>query len=368
MVQAITIPGGRHKGQLLTEADDRELSYWAREGRNDTIREAAAAELARRGGGDGADGGAAPAAPAAAPAARPASAQSRAMAPRQANGGALTPPSHAEMTVHRDVEGVNAMLAQASQQAHLVSPVSRLPALPEGTNVALTYVYVDVESETYGLPGTSKRGLGKAALDKIASAAGLTWDLDRTGRVDDASDPHYCHYRAVGRVRDVDGSERVVSGEVEIDMRETSAQVETLREKARAKQRSADGQIGEIRQFIIRHAESKAKLRATRSLGIRTAYEPRELERPFAIAKLLFTGESDDPQLRRDFARMNAERMLGARSSLYPAQRDVVEAPALPAARPHAARSAPLPPPPPGERRVTPTDDDDNGPPSSGRF
>jgi hypothetical protein len=71
------------------------------------------------------------------------------------------------------------------------------------------------------------------------------------------------------------------------------------------------------RQHILGLAETKAKSRAIRSLGVRTAYEPAELAKGFAVLRLQFTGRSEDPEVEREVSIMIARRALGASAMLY---------------------------------------------------
>jgi hypothetical protein len=246
--------------------------------------------------------------------------------------------------ITRDASTVAEALDRAQAIGHLVSPATSCADLPEGTSVALSAVLVDVAKETYEIPGSCKRGLGKTALDRIALAAGISWDPQQSRRLDDGRDPHYCAYLAVGTYRQFDGSTCTILGEKELDMREKSPVVETLWMRHRQKlaeweqggkrgyaPKSPDGQIGEVRVHLLSHCASKAKLRAIRGLGIRTGYTAEELQKPFVIAKLTFTGETTDPELRREFALMRAQSFFGARQALYGA---APSAPQLPPCRP----------------------------------
>lgn len=225
----------------------------------------------------------------------------------------------------QDAQKVTMQLAELSQNFHLVSPASSVDFLPEGFGVSTSFVQVNVAkdaADTYEVG--DKVGLSMDTLKRIAAAAGLEWHTGASGRLDDGSDPHYCHYRAVGRVKNFDGSWRVVTGEVEMDLRDGSPQVEEIREKARARARKTgksnddgDSQIREIRKFLLRHAESKAKNRAIADMGVRRAYRKEELAKPFAIARLVWTGHSDDPELRRIFAEKMADSALNAQHTLY---------------------------------------------------
>lgn len=227
-----------------------------------------------------------------------------------------------------------ALLKEAAKRCHLVSPATSCGALPEGCEIAFSSVLVDVQNETYDV-GQGKRGLGKTALDRIAAAAGVSWDPDRCRRLDDGSDPRYVLFCAIGTVRQFDGSVLTISGTKEMDLRPGSPQIESLEAKARAKGKSADAQIREMRLHAVAHAESKAKLRAIRSLGIRSSYAPAELAKAFVIARLTFSGRTADPELRRAFAMERAKAMLSGSRALYGS------APA-----PSMRLAAPVPPPP----------------------
>lgn len=271
------------------------------------------------------------------------------LARRKGGGTATAPAPRTELVRAADVQLATGAfrdpvratdaLRNAAAMGHLVAPAPICGSIPEGCSMALAAVQVDPATETYNISG--KLGLSKVALDKIAAAAGVSWDVRESRRVDDGSDPHYCHYRAVGRVRDFDGTVRVISGEVEMDAREGSPLLEEMRTKAEARakreNKANDGgasQVLELRKFLLRHAESKAKNRAIRSLGVRTAYTELELRKPFVVAKVQFTGETSDPELKRLFAEKTADAFLGGQAALYGAP--PLSSPALPAGDAHA--------------------------------
>lgn len=237
----------------------------------------------------------------------------------------------------------NEILQAASEQFHLVSPASSVGSLPEGCEIATAFVQVDRANETYDV-GAGKRGLAKVALDRIAAAAGVSWDPVASCRLDDGSDPYYCLFRAVGTMRGFDGTPVTITGTKEMDLRPQSPQVVALEERARAKHKSADLQIREMRLHVLAHAESKARLRAIRSVGIRTSYSDADLEKPFLVARLVFTGRTQDPTLEREFALMRAQAMLGSVTALYGA----APAPQLVAAPPVQRMSSGVRPPPVG--------------------
>lgn len=236
-----------------------------------------------------------------------------------------------------NVQTLNQRLETANANFHLIAPQTAAPSLPEGCDVVISAVVVD-PADTYPIPGSSARGLSKQALNKIASAAGISWDPVLSRRLDDGSDPRYCHYRAVGHVRNFDGTSRSIAAEKEIDTREGSpfvlATIEKSANKAKTEaaksgktisdaeamaigRQASQNQIRELRLHILSHAETKARLRAVRSLGVRTSYTEAELKKPFVVASLAFTGRTQDPALRREFALNMQKAMFGANTALY---------------------------------------------------
>lgn len=261
-------------------------------------------------------------------------------------------------------------LAIAAQHGHLVSPATAAADIPEGCSVVISQVMLDVKNETYDVGG--KRGLAKVALERIAAAAGISWDPAASGRLDDASDPYYCAWRAVGTVRHFDGTEVTIEGSKEMDLRPGSAQLEALQDRYVSKHaawtrhkkgyepKDPTGQIREMRLHIMAHAESKARLRAIRSIGVRGAYDEAELSKPFVVARLMFTGRSEDPETQRAFSLMTAQAMLGGRRTLYgnaPAAPAALPAPRAMRALPAAAKSVGSPPPPVGQSAWDEDDD-----------
>lgn len=334
MASAFTIPGGKNKGVALADADDGSIRYWYDRIGKDLAENpdkpyaerdrgwlaAARAELGKRGVvlddvGGGAQRGAAD---------RPATSGGGAHQQRQAAPLARRPETQVAMGSLRDATEINAQLDVAVSQYHLVSPATSCGALPEGCEVALSMIKVSANTDKGGPGEVAPVGGGKLSLSgfvlkRIAAAAGVSWDMNATGRLDDGSDPHYASYRAVGWVRNFDGSARCISGEVEIDMREGSPQLVAM--KARAKDgANIESQIRDTRLFILRHAETKAKLRAIADMGVKRSYTAAELDKPFCVARLMWTGRTNDPDLKRIFAEKTADAMIGAASAMYGTQ------------------------------------------------
>lgn len=259
-----------------------------------------------------------------------------------------------------DEKKIRGMLAVASVEFHLVSPATA-GRPPEGCELVFSPVIVDVDAETYALPGSENRGLSKVALDKIAAAAGVSWVPGESRRLDDGSDPRYCHFRAVGRYRHFDGTVSQIVGEKEMDLRDGSPAIESIivksakKAKREAEQKKkpiteaearrigedkAANQISEMRLHILSHAETKARLRATRSLGLRTSYSPAELQRPFVVVRVSFTGRTDDPELKREFARAISQNFLNGHAALYGAAATALPAPAQVMSPPPVGRAS----------------------------
>lgn len=209
-------------------------------------------------------------------------------------------------------------LEAVAKLCHLVSPAPVVASLPAGCELGIASVLVDVANETYPLPSGGKRGLDRVALAKIGAAAGVTWVSSR--RQDDGKDPHYCEWQAVARIRLFDGQLRDCPGSVTLDLRENLGTdwQEIVEQAAKATpRRDPAKQLLEARKFIRRIAESKAMNRAIAALGIRRAYTQAELGKPFAVARVMFTGKTDDPELRREFAKIIAQSFQQGSTQLF---------------------------------------------------
>jgi len=318
-MSTLKIPFGRDKGQLITECTTASLE-WAMDvidaklcenpngefaEKNKQWLEGAMAELKKRRAGVG------PAQPA--PAA------------------AVVPPSQAlakvPVGVIRDAATVTQTLIEAAGMGHLVSPAPAAGNLPEGCSILVSAIMINKDRETYPVGGsgdddgrqTGERGLSKVALDKLASALAIDWDPVQSRRLDDGSHAHYCRAKAVGRVRNFDGTWRTIQDEKELDYRDGAPVIEGIRARAKSKNKP-DGGAGEIaqkRQHIQSLCITEARLRAIRTLGVRTAYTAEELQKPFIVAQLVFDGRSEDPEARAYFRERIADSFMGSTKSLY---------------------------------------------------
>lgn len=215
----------------------------------------------------------------------------------------------------------------------------RLPVLH---SAAVAFVFVEPKAETYGIAGGGV-GVAKSALDRIAAAGGIQSMPHLSGRVDDGTDPHVVEFQSVGTVKQLDGTERVVSASKRIDLRaEKDVPEEKWGDDAREIARIArahkdrDGksdprdpwaQILQARQHLLSLAEAKSWNRLIRkAFGIRANYTSADIAKGFAVVRLQFTGRHEDPEVRRQVALMIADRALGSSAALYGGRRPALQA------------------------------------------
>lgn len=263
------------------------------------------------------------------------------------------PPASASLFV--TVDEANAELARAAANDHLIAPGNVVSHLPEGCAIAITRLSIDpYGNEVYLISGDrqnpkdeDKVGINKFGLLRIAGAMGVTWEASH--RTDDGSHPHYCAWEAVAMYPGFDLQPQRVPGNVEIDTREDrrarGAAAQYIRAAAAQRKREhpeepndgGEAELLQLRKFLTRYAEGSAMERAIGNRGVRRAYWRFELRKVFAVARIEFTGRSEDPEARTQFRQMIGERFLSARSRLFgPVPRA--------ASQPHA-------PPPVGHRR-----------------
>lgn len=257
-----------------------------------------------------------------------------------------------------DPNAIMPRLKWAAENAHLISPATSCGVIPEGIALTIAIVPLNPDSDTHDV-GMGKRGLLKHAIQQIANAAGVAFDPSTSGRLDDGSDPFYCHWRAIGAWQHMDFTPIPLLGEKEMDLRDGSAQVDKIFASAKSREAGAK-QLMEMRAFIMGHAQTKAELRAIRKgLGLRS-YTREELARPFIVVRPMFTGASSDPQIRRENVAALRERALGGVRAIFGAPAQAITVPSVATALLPApvAHATPLPPPPVGSRRVAPDEVD----------
>lgn len=322
-----TIPGGDDKGKPLSAADTKTIQYWLKRKKDALASDpnhkfavgdkawiaGAEAFLAQRAG-----GGSQPTQASTAMTAQPAS-QSIVM-PTVETGGLVG--------AFGDPRAITTALMSAQQHYHVATPAMSVGGIPEGCEIYTSLVIVDPYGpEVYPITGNRDNpqdddsvGLDKNAIMKIAAALGISWLSSK--RTDNASHPHYCAWEAWGAYQQFDGQVCKVPGNVDIDVRapDGAAYTEIVEKAARANRgqgRDPGPQLLELRKFLIRHCETKAMTKVVGNVGVRRSYKRKELKKPFLVARLAVTGRTDDPQLRREFARMHYQQRLAGTAALY---------------------------------------------------
>lgn len=264
-------------------------------------------------------------------------------------GGLILPPDTSIESANssNNANEVNASLKAAAASMHLLGPAPSCPRIAEDCEVMFSRILVDPEDKGQVYPisgGGGKLGLGKVPLEKIALAAGITWDAEQSRRDDNATHPYYCEYTAVGSMFDFDGRTITLIGTKAIDLRDGAAMWQDAHERARTKAielaeeanngrsldseqrrraiddgyKNAEKELRHARIHILSLAQSKARLRAIRSIGLKSSYTKEELaSKPFVAVKLIWTGRSTNPATAAIYAQARAEHFLGTSRRAY---------------------------------------------------
>lgn len=174
-----------------------------------------------------------------------------------------------------------------------------------------------------------KYGLSKAALNRIAQAAGIEFDVNRTGMVG-VPTREYMQFRAVARLRIADGTLIERPGSVEwfydLEVAPLLAEVAELQmqldaAKTDQDRRSLSGKLfGKKKQAHDAMAkrlpmcETKAMLRAIRAiLPIKSKYDAAELAYPFVVPRVDVVPDVEDPHVRE----LMKSRAIDVGAALY---------------------------------------------------
>lgn len=217
---------------------------------------------------------------------------------------------------------VRAIIDQANQEYHVIGAMS-FGEVPEGHSVTLNVLRAnpdpknggdvyDVGLGKYGLTGNFLNALADAAGVSTVSSTLLTYVTN------------YCVAEVTVARLGLDGRTRKATSRKVMDLREGSGQLKAMRDAAKEKNKDASSQIREQRLRIAEHADSKARLRAIRSLLSVRTYTQEELKKPFAVFTLQFLPQNTrDPELKRIFAVGLMQASLGAMGALYGASQSV---------------------------------------------
>lgn len=237
----------------------------------------------------------------------------------------------------RSADAINAKLREWRERYHVLSPFTQMGgAFGPGIVMTVSSVTLDPRVNEYGQgvdtyyskafmkapeglhAPSAQRAPNKVGLLRIAQCAGVRWRADQCRRMDDGKEALYWSFSVAGEYLTPDGIWLPITGTSEVDLRDGSPQAKAMQERQLAMQR----------QFGLALAESKAKNRAIRSLGLQSAYTVDDLiKKPFLVLRATFQPDVDDEVGRRVFAQV----AMGATQFLYPQS-----------ATPHALTAAPL--------------------------
>jgi hypothetical protein len=248
---------------------------------------------------------------------------------------------------YTDADEVTQRLRLAAQHCHLLGGKTVCPPLAEGVAVLLQAVWIE-PAESYlptkgGRDEEPRRGISGTALLRIAAAAGVKWD--RVERVDDRRTARYAEFEAEGHYLGMDLMKVRISGRRAIDLNDGSDEIAG----------DSPDKVANLRKTLLRAGETKAQLRAIRNaFGIRSM-TANELNMPFIVPQLAFTGRSRNPAIQQMMAHAVFDAFDIAMPKLYGP-----EAPRMLTTQgdgedwqdeaPPPKRFAPAPPPPPAPK------------------
>ncbi len=213
-------------------------------------------------------------------------------------------------------EDANRALRDAAEVGWLITPSREVAGLLEGTAIVISAFRADVQLDTFADDeDPALRVPGKSLLDTVARDLGLSWDANLSKRTDNSSSPYVRSCQAAGRVRNFDGTFRDIQAHAEIDVRDGSPLAKKI---AATFGKRSQVELARRRQFVLSHADTSARLRGIRQLGLRDTYLPGELEKKaFFTARCVFTGKSENEATRKVFDEHIAGTFLPAASALF---------------------------------------------------
>jgi hypothetical protein len=189
---------------------------------------------------------------------------------------------------------------ELAKVANIVFPVTALDQLPPMHKPSITVIKVNTDmkaKEVYPIGG-GQFGLSKAIIRKMLNAYGGNVV---TKKLTPDSDLDFIRYTALVWGKLPDGTP--------FQCQESKAW-----SWAKCQEQMSDAQARQYRQFADEQTEAKAILRAARGfLGIKTSYSQDELQKPFLIARSVFSPDLSDPDIKR----MYIEQQMSAQQSIY---------------------------------------------------
>lgn len=186
--------------------------------------------------------------------------------------------------------------------------------------------------ESDGDGNAKKLALTAVGLSKLSFAAGIGWASEFCGVTERTET--YCRYKAAGALRKPDGTLLPIDGEYEINLLviEKELRAQYTKKMAGAKKhygekhwnwpgdtewiaKQIDRDLLQWNRHMLARAETGAKNRAIRkALALKSAFTPEEIKKPFAVPRIDFAPDVNDPQVKRFLL----EQATGATHQLYP--------------------------------------------------
>jgi len=188
------------------------------------------------------------------------------------------------------------------------------------------------------------------AIKRIAANFGIVWDASKTRRLDDMKSRDYVYYQAVGAIRYPDGTWKNVHGSYELDLQAVEAQIK--RDQWRKVQSPdfklpkalgyMEGQSKEAiwkelvesemiqkRRHKLALAETGAKLRAIRGLGLKSSFTKEETQKEIVGWRVDRSPDYNDPNVKavaKEYLRKEISDLYGAPIGLdYAAEHEIPE-------------------------------------------
>lgn len=192
--------------------------------------------------------------------------------------------------------------------ANVLTTASFVEEIP--TDHRLVVRVIEFDRRDFFSTGSGRYALSKRALEQLASACGIIWRVDLTGRMDSRAHPNYVEFRAAAAAPDAQtGTPRLYSATCAMDLRDGSAATEEILQKRNGKR-----QLQQKRRFIVALADTGARLRVIRQvIPVRSDYTENEIARPFVTVAMIYQPGVDDEGTRQQMVR----EAFRARQSMY---------------------------------------------------
>lgn len=191
---------------------------------------------------------------------------------------------------------------------HVMSPAISISQMAQGYGANLAVVQIDPTvvfdephdpksgtgpdcywSKSIHSGDRNKRSLRKEGLLKLCQAIGVQWDPTHCRRLDDGKQRFFWRWQYFGYVRTHDGQVQPLQGSFELDLRDGGGDAVGMKAPQLNKARANGNEV----------CETKAMLRAIRTLRIQQSYTVDELKKPFLIVRFSFTPDMDDPEIKK---------------------------------------------------------------------